>query len=68
MKRVICLLLTCLLVSVLALPVLAAPAAPVITMQPQSPNYPEYSVAIYTVKAEGTNLTATWYMQWQEKT
>lgn len=68
MKRVICLILTCLMVSVLALPVLAAPAAPVITMQPQSPNYPEYSVAIYTVKAEGTNLTATWYMQWQEKT
>lgn len=68
MKRVICLILTCLMVSVLALPVLAAPAAPIITMQPQSPNYPEYSVAIYTVKAEGTNLTATWYMQWQEKT
>ena len=39
-----------------------------ITLQPQSPNYPEYSTAIYTVKAEGTNLQATWYLEWGEKT
>lgn len=68
MKKVISLLLIVLLCSMLAVPALAAPEAPVITMQPQSPNYPEYSVAIYTVKATGTNLTATWYIEYQGKT
>ena len=68
MKKVISLLLIVLLCGMLAVPVLAAPEAPVITMQPQSPNYPEYSVAIYTVKATGTNLTATWYIEYQGKT
>ena len=38
---------------------------PVITAQPQSPEYSEYAVAIYTVKAEGSNLYAYWYMQWE---
>lgn len=47
---------------------LAAPDAPEITLQPQSPCYPEYSVAMYTVKASGTNLMATWYMEWQGQT
>ena len=68
MKKVISLLLIVLLCGMLAVPALAAPEAPVITMQPQSPNYPEYSVAIYTVKATGTNLTATWYIEYQGKT
>lgn len=73
MKRVIkqlalCLALIISVSSLMPLFTTAAPAAPVITMQPQSPNYPEYSVAIYTVKATGSNLTATWYMQWQGKT
>lgn len=52
----------------LALPVFAAGEAPKITLQPQSPSYTNYAVAIYTVKATGSNLTATWYMQWQGKT
>ena len=52
----------------LAVPALAAPEGPVITMQPQSHCYSEYSVAIYTVKATGTNLTATWYIEYQGKT
>ena len=68
MKKVISLLLIVLLCGMLAAPALAAPEGPVITMQPQSPNYPEYSVAIYTVKATGTNLTATWYIEYQGKT
>ena len=68
MKKVISLLLIVLLCGTLAVPALAAPEGPVITMQPQSPNYPEYSVAIYTVKATGTNLTATWYIEYQGKT
>ena len=68
MRKAIALLLVLLLAGGLALPVAAAPEAPVITMQPQSPNYPEYSVATYTVKATGTNLTATWYIEYQGKT
>ena len=68
MKKVISLLLIVLLCGMLVVPALAAPEGPVITMQPQSPNYPEYSVAIYTVKATGTNLTATWYIEYQGKT
>lgn len=52
----------------LVLPVMAAPEGPEITLQPQSPDYPNYSVAIYTVKAEGSNLSATWYMEWSGKT
>lgn len=68
MRKVICLLLALLMSCLFVLPVMAAPEAPVITLQPQSPNYPNYSVTIYTVKAEGTNLMATWYIQWQGKT
>ena len=68
MRKVICLLLALLMSCLFVLPVMAAPEGPVITLQPQSPNYPNYSVAIYTVKAEGTNLHAYWYMLWQGKT
>ena len=68
MKKVISLLLVVLLCGMLAVPALCAPEEPVITMQPQNPSYPEYSVAIYTVKATGTNLTATWYIEYQGKT
>jgi len=63
MKRLtVCLLALFLLMP--AVTVLAAAQGPVITQQPQSPNYPDQSVAIYTVKAEGSNLTAIWYMEW----
>lgn len=68
MKKILSLLLVVLLTAALVLPVMATPEGPVITMQPQSPNYPNYSVAIYTVKVEGKNLSATWYMEWQGKT
>ena len=50
---------------VLAMPVSAAPDAPEITMEPQNYQYPEYSVAIYTVKASGTNLRAIWYLEYE---
>ncbi|MBQ7415752.1 MAG: hypothetical protein IJW14_01785 [Oscillospiraceae bacterium] len=68
MRKTVCLLLAVLMSCLLAMPAMAAPEGPVITLQPQSPNYPHYSVAIYTVKAEGTNLQATWYMEWLGKT
>ena len=68
MKKVICLLLVLLMCAALAVPALSAPEGPVITMQPQSPNYPEYSVAMYTVKANGSNLTATWFIEYEGKT
>lgn len=68
MRKTACLLLAVLMSCLLAMPAMAAPEGPVITLQPQSPNYPHYGVAIYTVKAEGTNLQATWYMEWQGKT
>ena len=68
MKKVIYLLLVLLMCALLAVPALSAPEGPVITMQPQSPNYPEYSVAMYTVKANGSNLTATWFIEYEGKT
>ncbi len=68
MKRILCLILLFLMVCLMAMPAMAASDKPVITMQPQSPNNPEYSVAIYMVKATGTNLTATWYMEWMGET
>ena len=68
MRKGICLALALLLCCLLGLPALAAPEGPEITMHPQSPNYPNYSVAVYTVKAKGTNLSATWYIEWQGKT
>lgn len=68
MRKTIAIFLCVLLLAGLSVNVWAAPEEPVITMQPQSPNYPNYSVAIYTVKVEGTNLMATWYMEWMGKT
>ena len=68
MRKTFCLMLFVLMCCMLTIPAMAASEEPVITLQPQSPNYPEYSVAIYTVKAEGTNLKATWYMEWLGKT
>ena len=68
MKRTISLILIVLLSILLVVPTTAAPEPPVITLHPQSPNYPQYSTAMYTVKAEGTNLQATWYMEWLGET
>jgi len=68
MRKILSLLIVALLVISVSTVVFAASEEPVITLQPQSPNYPQYSVAIYTVKATGTNLSATWYMEWLGKT
>ena len=68
MRKVVCLLLVLLMSCLLITPAMAAQGGPEITLQPQSPNFPEYSVAIYTVKATGTNLHATWYMEWLGET
>lgn len=46
----------------------AATSAPVITLQPQNPVWPEYSIAAYTVKASGSGLSATWYIEYNGKT
>lgn len=63
-KRIFALLLCVLLLGVLAMPAAAADD-PVITLQPQSYHYPQYSVAVYTVKATGNNLRATWYIKYE---
>ena len=68
MRKTFCLMPLVIMCCMLTIPAMAALEEPVITLQAQSPNYPEYSVAIYTVKAEGTNLKATWYMEWLGKT
>ena len=60
----VCLLLLC----SLALPAFAAGEAPKILLQPQNYHYSEYSTAIYTVKATGSNLSATWYLEYEGKT
>ena len=60
MRKRIAVILCGLLLAALSINVLAAPEGPVITMQPQSHYYPEYGVAVYTVKATGTNLSAYW--------
>ena len=65
MKKRFSVVLCVLLVCILVIPAMAASDAPEIILEPQSPNYPEYSVASYTVKATGTNLRATWYLSWQ---
>lgn len=67
-KRILCILLCCLLGISLAIPAVAAPEGPVITLQPQNYTYPEYSVAMYTVKATGSNLRTTWYLAYEGKT
>lgn len=67
-RKLISFFLSILLIGSLAVVAFAAPEEPEITLHPQSPNYPNYSVAIYTVKAEGTNLMATWYMEWKGDT
>lgn len=54
-----------LLLFCLVMPVSAAGEEPQITLQPQNYHYPQYSVAIYTVKATGTNLHATWFLEYE---
>jgi len=66
-KKIFALLLCVTLLCMLAVPAAAA-SAPVITLQPQSYHYPEYSVAVYTVEATGEHLTATWYLKYEGKT
>lgn len=68
MKKIVSLLLIIFIVCLGIVPVAAANDEPIITLEAQSPNYPEYSVAIYTVKATGNNLKATWHMEWNGKT
>jgi len=68
MRKLICSLLMFVVCLSFVLQASAAQEPPVIIMQPQSPCYPEYSVAMYTVKVEGSNLRAIWYMEWMGNT
>ena len=68
MKKWIASLMILIMICIMAVPAMAAEEAPVITLQPQSYCYSEYSTAIYTVKATGTNLKATWYLEYKGKT
>lgn len=68
MKKTISFLLAIFLCGLLVVPVLGVPEEPVITMQPQNINYSKYSTATYTVKVSGTNLHATWWMEWNGTT
>ena len=65
MKKTVCLILLCALLSPWMLTAMAAEEGPQIILQPQQYTYPDQSVAIYTVKASGSNLHAYWYMQWE---
>ncbi len=67
MKKLFSLLMCLLLLCGLMVPV-SAGNGPEITMQPQNYQYPEYSVAMYTVKATGSNLQCTWYLEYEGKT
>lgn len=67
MKRILSVII-CLLLCSMVFPAFAAGEAPQIILQPQNYQYPEYGTAIYTVKATGTNLSATWYLEYEGKT
>ncbi len=68
MRKILQYLLITALMLTLAVYVIAAPAEPQITMQPQNYQYPQYSVAMYSVEATGTNLYAIWYLEYEGKT
>ena len=68
MKKILSIVFAAVLLAALAVPAAAAPEGPQITLQPQNYQYPEYSVAMYTVKATGTNLRATWYLEFEGTT
>ena len=57
-----------LLLLISSLSVAAVTEEPEITLQPQNYQYPEHSVAIYTVKANGSNLRAFWFMSYKGTT
>ena len=66
MKKVISLCL-CMMLLLAGFPVSAA-ADVSIVRQPQSPTYPEYSVARYTVEVYGDDVTCTWYLTFEGQT
>ena len=64
MRKIIVFALCALMVASLSFAAVAAYDEPIITMQPQSHYYSEHSTAVYTVKVNGTNLSAYWYIEW----
>lgn len=68
MRKLICCLLVIMMIGSLTAVAWAASDPPEIIMQPQSANFPEYSVASYTVRATGSNLRAFWFLEWQGNT
>lgn len=67
-KRIISVVLCLILLFALLIPAAAAGTGPEITFNPQSPCWPEYAVASYSVRTKGENLRAFWYMEWQGTT
>lgn len=68
MKKQLSILICLLLLGSLFMTVSADHIAPKITLQPQNHQYPQYSTAMYIVKASGSNLSATWYLEYEGKT
>lgn len=67
MKKLTAIILTAILLLALSLPAMAV-ESPEIVMQPQNRQFPEYSTATYSVKAVGENLSAYWYIEFEEQT
>lgn len=64
MKKIISALTALTFIFALAVAASAAPDGPVITYQPQNYVFTARTTAVYTVKAEGENLHATWYIEY----
>ena len=68
MKKLFSVMIAALLVLALSSFVFAADPEPVITLQPQNYTIPSGTTAVYRVEAEGTNLMATWYIEFMGET
>lgn len=62
MKKSCFIFMSVLLLWLAALPLFAESSPPEIICQPQNPTYNAYSVALYSVTAEGSDLSCTWHL------
>lgn len=69
MKKIICTVLLALAIVFTAMGTSAFAAESLeITLQPQNPTFPEYSVATYTVTATGQDLKCDWFLVFEGET
>ena len=68
MKKLFSVMIAALMIFALSSFVFAADPEPVITLQPQNYTIPAGTTAVYRVEAEGTNLRATWYIEFMGET